>query len=424
MIKFFFINDFNDINDASIRHYSLDKGHFIAKSLAKLKYDVYFLTTKSSYIKNNIKYVSLDSITDDFLQNIDFVFIMREPMFLSILKKIPCVKNLISVPKLERIKPKFIVKSDSAMWFTGKNFLIEMESVLGIRKIKQSQNWFIEHLDYIGAQNNEFAQVAINHGIPSSMLLVSNMGIDNIKIDYDKLINPYTVNHDYCVDKPIQLGTYNALKPLYYVNNPDLLCEFNTKKHIIIYTGRIKSDGGRILHNMKNIMNILGNSFELHIFPGSFFIPHDDGTCTSHSGKDVKSLNILRTTIFKDSKNIIIHHPYEHCDKYKYIHFADCGIDFSDVRPKPVRSAAGHAKILEYCESGLPIVCEDNIHNMFIINNGKNGLIVPYIASDKEYADAIKKIVTMKIDREYCRKITVQNENWDVKTREILNQIS
>ena len=170
-------------------------------------------------------------------------------------------------------------------------------------------------------------------------------------------------------------------------------------------------------------MDILGNAFELHIFPGSFLIPVENGNSTSHSGKDVNSLNILRTTIFKESKNIIIHHPYEHGDKYKYIHFADCGIDFSDVRPKPVKSQAGHAKVLEYCESGLPIVCEDNIHNMFIIKNGKNGLIVPYMASDKEYADAIVKIVTMPIDREYCRKITLQNENWDVKVVEILNQI-
>ena len=109
---------------------------------------------------------------------------------------------------------------------------------------------------------------------------------------------------------------------------------------------------------------------------------------------------------------------------YKYLYYADCGIDFSDVRPTKTKPMAGHAKILEYCESGLPIVCEDNINNLYLVKNGRNGIIVPYLASDELYADAIRKIVNLPIDREYCRNITIQNENWDRKAKELIDQIN
>ena len=211
--------------------------------------------------------------------------------------------------------------------------------------------------------------------------------------------------------------------PLHYLKNPQELVVFNRPKKIIIYTGRIKVNGGRIFIDMREIMEILGDDYELHIFPGSFVIPLEKSTVVC-SAKNANHLVLLRDTIFKNSKNIIIHFPYEHDDKYKYLYHADCGIDFSDVRPKPTKSLAGHAKILEYCEMGLPIVCEDNINNINLIRQGKNGIILPYLASNLEYANAIKRIINdEKIDREYCRNITVEKENWDCKAKELLDQI-
>ncbi|XWV24939.1 hypothetical protein QJ856_gp0842 [Tupanvirus deep ocean] len=423
-MKFLIINDFNDINDINIRHFSLDKGHFIAKSLVKLGHDIYFLTTKNDYVKNGIKYTFIDNITKNFIDTMNYVVIVREPLFLEIMKKLPDIKTVISVAAQNRIGPKFIVKSDSPIWFTSKGFIVEMNQIFGIKGKDAVRKWIIDHVDYICAQNDDFANIGLRHGLQSKSILVSNMGITNEPVDYDQLVNPYDINHSYCIGESIKLTVGKALTPLYYLENPEKISEFNSKKYIIVYTGRIKTHNGKIFHNMKNIMNILGPEYELHIFPGSFTITSETGEITSHSGKNSNSLGLLRNTIFKDCKNVIIHYPYYHDDKYKYLYFADCGIDFSDLRPNKGKPLAGHAKILEYCEIGLPVVCEGNIHNLFLVKNGKNGIILKYMASDKEYAEAIKKIVSMPIDREYCRKITVQNENWDKKTIELVEQLN
>ena len=440
-IKFLIINDFNDINNATIRHFSLDKGHFIAKSLVKLNHIVYFLTTLPDYSKNGIEYLNIDNITDNFIETIDYVMIVREPLFIDVINKIPAIKNKIAISKTIRTSPKFIIKSDSATWFKKKNIINALAKLFNTDHNKKFSiiQWMKFHVDYICAQNIDFANAAYRIGIPSKSILISNMSITNDEIDYSILINPYDINHNYCVDTIAKLADNKAFWPFYYINHPEEKINANTAKYIIVYTGRIKTDSGKILYNMKNIMNILGEEYELHLFPGSFVIPINQCACddndnnnntqalrtttTRHSGKNASSLNLLRTFIFNDLKNIIIHHPYDHADKYRYLHFADCGIDFSDLRPSGSKPMAGHAKILEYCEVGLPVVCEANIHNLFLVENGKNGIVLPFMASDEEYANAIRKIVTMSIDREYCRDVTVKNENWDKRTIELIEQL-
>jgi hypothetical protein len=423
-MKFFIINDFNDINDAIIRHFSLDKGHFMARSLHGLGHEISFLTTKKDYEQNGIKYIHFDNITDQFIDRMDYVLIVREPLFITILNTLPAVKNKIIIPKNIRNGPKFIVKSDSPMWFTSKDFIVGLQKSCDIKKSRHCvKQWIINHVDYICAQNEDFRKAGCLNGLPFKSILISNMGIINDLTDLNNLSNPYDVNHSYCVDSAATLVAGKALWPLYYVRNPDKKIEFNTKKYILVYTGRIKTNGGKIFYNMGNIMEILGDEYELHIFPGSFLVPSENNSPTSHSSKNSNSLELLRNIIFENNKNVIIHYPYTHEEKYKYLNFADCGIDFSDIRPLNTKPLAGHAKILEYCESGLPVVCEENIHNLFLIRNGNNGIILPYMASDAEYAEAIKQIQTMKIDRKYCRSITVQNENWDKRALELINQL-
>lgn len=422
VLNFLVINDFNDINSIDIHHFSLDKGHFIAKSFAKLGHLVYYATTKKDYEKNGIKYIAINKITTTFLDNINYVIIPREPLIIDIIKKIPAINVKMGTLIKNRNNPKFIIKSDAPLWFNDKKFIAEICQIYGIKKIRSVvKKWIVEHIDYICAQNEEFAKLALNAGVPKGSILISNMGIPNIPIEYDKLVNPYDIEHSYCVNNASKLGKNKALWPLYYLDHPEERDKFNVKKYIIVYTGRIKVDNGKIMSNMANIMKNLGDEYELHIFPGSFVI-QENGKNVQYSSKNSHSLERLRE-IFRDNKNIIIHYPYTHEDKYKYLNFADCGIDFSDIRPRKAVAMAGHAKILEYCEVGLPIVCENNINNLFLVKNGKNGIILAYMASDLEYSDAIKKIVNMKIDREYCRKITVKNENWDKKTKELLDQI-
>lgn len=423
MSKIFVINDFDDINDLYVRHYSLDKGHFMAKSLVKLGHTVYFLTTKENYNKNEINYICLSNVTTNFVHSMNYILIIREPLMIDIINKLPAIKSILKIPIVSRNGPKFIIKSDCPFWYRSKAFIKSLRELSMIGPNEHITDWVIAHIDFICAQNKEYAAIVRKYNIKDSMILVSKMGIPNEAIDFSKLINPYCINHLYCVDNPTLLEKGKALWPYYYTTNPSKKPGCNSRKYIIVYTGRIKTDGGKIFYNMRDIMKILGDKYELHIFPGSFSIPNESGV-THHSSKNALSLDILRNTIYKDSTNVIVHFPYEHTDKYRYLYYADCGIDFSDTRPAKVPCIAGHAKILEYCESGLPIVCEENIQNLSLIKNGGNGIILPYMASDQQYAQAIKEIVIKPINRKHCRDITRQNENWDTITADLINQIN
>jgi len=426
MANFLVINDFNDINDAWVRHFSMDKGHFMAKSLAKLSHKIFFFTTKNDYVKDDINYISKKNITEQFIDTVNYILIPREPMLIPILKEFDLIKNRLAINKDIRSSPKFIIKSDSPVWFTHKNFISDIVNLFGVKKSRPIiTSWVVNHIDFICAQNEDFCANALALGIPRKSLLISGMGISPMEIDFDKLTNPYDPSHAYCVPNAPKLGKFKALIPLHYLENPNQMSEFtqSSKKYILIYTGRIKSDSGRILFNMAHIMQLLGDDFELHIFPGSFIIPLR-GYALNHSGKNAYSLEILRNVIFKNNKNVIVHFPYEHNDKYMYLHYADCGIDFSDARPSQTKSSADHAKILEYCEVGLPVVCEGFIHNSDLVLKGKNGIVLPYMASDELYADSIRKIIKTDINREFCRKMTIENENWDKKAVQLMEQIT
>lgn len=404
MKSFLIINDWNDMNEVYVRHYSIDKGWFMAQSLAHLNQKVYFLTTLPDYVSHNIQFICDQNIDETFLAKLDYLLIAREAMFFTILQKLDCLKQYVQSDIHSRVGPQIIIKSDYPLWFTHKCHAQSLKQMFGISRGK-TKKWLIHHINYICAQNDTFKKMALDYGLLPSMIIVSKMGIPIEPLDASSLVNPYHVDYRYLVDYADQLGQSKALMPYPYTSKDQL----SVPKYIIVYTGRIKTDNGRILYNMRHIMQLLGNEYQLHIFPGSFVMPE---TTIAHSGKNKDSLDLLRKQIFPDATNIIIHYPYPHHHKYQYLQFAHCGIDFSDVRSSNTIACADHAKLLEYCESGLPVVCEENIHNLYLIKQGKNGIILPYLASNAEYADAIQKIVHSDIDREYCRNTTRQTENW------------
>ena len=143
----------------------------------------------------------------------------------------------------------------------------------------------------------------------------------------------------------------DSLFPYYYEINPDKLIELTSKKRIkIIYMGRIKTDGGKIILMMRDIMEQLGDDYELHIFPGSFLLFNEQiNKVESYSANNSNHLEILRNKIFMESKNVFIHSPFNHKDIKKYLWNVDIGIDFSSSRPLNIKANAGNAKLLEYC---------------------------------------------------------------------------
>lgn len=422
-MRFLFINDFNDINNAIIRHFSLDKGHHLAKAIHTHHHEVYFMAMQNGYERDGLTYLPINQITTEFLASLDYLVIVREPLFAAVLEKIPALRDYLATPKSQRTGPKIIVKSDSVLWVRNKE-LSQRLSELYLRPIA-SKEWMITHIDYICAQNELYLKTGLKTGIPREMMLLSSMSISNVSHDRTQMSDPYPTDHNYCVPSKRELSEGKALLPLYYVNHPEERASLDRKKTILVYTGRIKTNKGKILFDMRDIMDRLGDDYELHLFPGSFVIPlPGDEKPINRSGKDVVSLELLRDQIFPETRNVIIHFPYQHHDKYRHLQFADCGIDFSDVRPLDVLGLAGHAKILEYCEMGLPVVCEENIQNLYLLENGKNGIILPYRATADQYAQAIREIMKKPIDRAYCRAITMYNENWNKRAGELLDQLA
>lgn len=418
-MKIFIINDINDILKKKITHFSLDKGLYLGYGLSENNCSVYFLTTGESKIFNNINFINLAEANLFFLRTMDLIIIVRESLITNLFDNYEDIKNYI----LDKSKTtKIMVKSDSIQWILDKNFRKYISENFNIKPhTKHIVKWVCNYFDYICVQTKEFVNDAVNNNIPINKIIQLNMAVPNIPVIISDLQNPYDINHNYCVNLSSQLASNKALMPLYYIKNAHEIKNFNIIKNIIVYTGRIKTDSGKIFYFMRELMAKLGDNFELHIFPGSFIIPDIcNGTNMACSALNAHHLNLLRETIFSDSKNIIIHYPYEHKDMFTYLHFAYCGIDFSDIRPNNAICKAGHAKILEYCLVGLPIVCEDNINNLFLIKNGKNGIILPYLSSTDDYASAIKKIGSMQINREYCRKITFENENCIKRAHELL----
>lgn len=413
MKKIFIINDLNDILNKKITHFSLDKGLHLGYGLAENNCLVYFLTTGKSTNYNKINFINIEETDMNFLKSMNLIIIVREAILYDLLENYILLKQFII---LENRNTKILIKSDSIQWIKNKKIKKYITTEFNI-KSKNIINWICKYIDYICVQTMEFYKDAILNNIPENKLLILNMAIPHIKIEYDKLINPYTNNYDYCVKDCKMLNNGLALLPINHIINN------NNNNKIIVYTGRIKIDNGKILYFMKEIMNKL-DDYELHIFPGSFKLPLDDNYIMNCSATNPNHLNLLREKIFYDSKNIFIHYPYEHTNMYKYLHFAYCGLDFSEIRPKENGiSKAGHAKILEYCLVGLPIVCEENINNLFLIKNGKNGIILPYLSNAEQYANAIKQIGNMGLDREYCRNITMKNENCVKRAKELLNLI-
>ena len=421
MLKILIINNIDDINSKTITHFSLDKGLYLGHGLKANGHDVYFITNIDSYI-DIIKFINIKEANIEFLNTCDLIIIIREAEIENILENYYDLKNVFL--KRESSKSKIMIKSDSTKWISNKEFRKYLSKEL---KINGSQNsitqWINKNINYICVQNEELKIDAIKNGVTSNRIIVSNMSVPkNIEFNIKDSINPYDINHSYCKLNYKSLNFGDGLYPKYYEDNPDQLIEFNKKKNIIIYTGRIKTDNGKTIYLMKEIMDILGNDYELHIFPGSFYL-NINNNILKCSAKNIAHLLLLRDNIFKDNKNVIIHYPYEHKYGYKYLYHATCGIDFSPSRPKNEKSLAGNAKLLDYCSMGLPVVCEKNANNSFLVKHAGNGILINGIGVADDYVKAIKMLCSVKVDRMLCRKITVDNENWDIRAKELIKSI-
>lgn len=421
------ISELCDYKKSVKRHYSLTKGYFIGLGFSKL-IETYYLTTGESYRDGKLNVTNINEIDDFFMQNIKYILLIREANIIEILESNKVIKNILLNDKQNKI---ITIKSDALVWLSSKAYQKRFKNEYNLNFLDFIKKTF----DKICVQTKEAKISGVNlmkkrfrNQVDwlEDKIIISPMGVPNDDPYHIKTENPYTINHEYCVDECRKLCTDKALHPVCYMDRYQAFSEnkrvnYNIKKHILIYMGRIKTNKGNIVLYLKEIMKKLGEDYELHIFPGSFMIPNT--YIKKYSSKYPHNLQLLRDTIFYDCKNVIVHFPFNEKTKHKYLQHAEIGIDFSSVRPKNIITNVGNAKLLEYCYYGLKVVTEENVCTNHLVKDAKNGILLKGIGTVDEYVDAIIKLKELKYDKQNAINETIKSSNWDSIAKNLLNQM-
>ena len=87
------ISEINDYLHSKKMHFSLTKGYEFAKGLSKYTNNVDYLTLGKTLIEENLKLINIEEITDQYLETVGFVILIRETNILDIFDKSPNLKN-------------------------------------------------------------------------------------------------------------------------------------------------------------------------------------------------------------------------------------------------------------------------------------------------------------------------------------------
>lgn len=403
---FLIINELVNHRTPNRNHYSLTKAYNVANYMTSFA-SVLFLTTSEPETVNNIDFVN--KLDKKIIDKIDNVLFIRETNIHIILEKFNDLKEALDA---EDRKIKVGIKSDSLMWLKNK----DLSKWVKNKYRKGVREWSYSFFDVLYVQIPASIEPAMKllKSDDDKKLRTSKMGVPPIPVDFDKVDNKF--DDVLYVDTGRELKENSALKPLKKTRYFQSLAKMDTECTIdkpikLIYTGRIKTDQGRIAVMMSKIMKQLGNDYQLHIFPGKFVIP--DVEVRDYSPKNTYHLQFLRDNVFYNNDNVFIHYPFDHGSRLNYLCHVDIGLDFSPTRPLDSQSPYGNSKLLDYCYAGLPVVTEKNVGNIHLVKEANNGIILRDNASVEDYVAAIKAVSKLDIDRKKVSEITIANNSWE-----------
>ena len=421
-VSILIINEIADHNSTSKNHFSLTKGENVAYYMAKLSNtSVYFLTTGKEETKQDINYKK--DLTIEFMQQLNVVLFIRETNIHTVLQRYPFVKQHLDNQYSKVVKDtKVGIKGDSVAWLNNKELKKYIKENYDLELLEWGYKFF--SIIYVQLPASIKPAMKLLKADPLSKVHTSKMGVPNEYFDVSQIENKLekTRNIESIVHQPdvafLPFKLLPSFKPQAILDPPATLKD----PYKIIYTGRIKTDGGRIMLMMSDIMKKLGNDYQLHIFPGKFVVPGVE--VKDYSPKNMAHLQFLRDHVFHQNENIFVHYPYEHNNRLNYLIYADVGLDFSPTRPSDNVSPYGNSKLLDYCYAGIPVVTESNVGNIHLVHEAKNGIILRDKASVDDYVTALKIACNMKINREKVSKITIKNNNWYDICKNILRDFS
>ena len=104
------------LNNINHSHYSLNKGFEFAKGLSNLDTNIFYFTTGESTNLDNIQFINEKYISTEFIENLNFLILIRETNLVDILK-IKVLEEIINNPKIKKF-----IKSDSIVWLNNKTY--------------------------------------------------------------------------------------------------------------------------------------------------------------------------------------------------------------------------------------------------------------------------------------------------------------
>ena len=411
------IHELEDFGRTAMRHFSSTKGFLFAEGMAD-HIESCYLTTGTSSTIDGVKLINLEQLRNEGLSSFDLIVITREFVFPQLFEKLPEILDLMLD---ENRKTVIAHKGDSFGWIKNNDFRRSFsEKTGGKTAFREIGKMF----DIICAQTDLLADASMGglneevRELIRDKIFISRMGVPQ-KLPYsgrDKdSIQIFENKEGYCVDYWFDLKPGFALTPLCFTEkhrtrtNEDYET-YLAEKTKIIYSGRIKIDNGRILYLMRDIMLLLGDDFELHIFPGSFFLP--GVPINRFSSKFPVNIQLIRDRHFAECSNVIVHYPFESRDKEEGMGSMDIGLDFSQARPENETSRMGNAKLLEYCYYGLKTVTEKNVYNSSISTSTGAGIAIQDIGTAEKFAVTIEKLAKMKTEWKGISSHTYKNHGW------------
>jgi glycosyltransferase involved in cell wall biosynthesis len=172
---------------------------------------------------------------------------------------------------------------------------------------------------------------------------------------------------------------------------------------------------------MINIMKKLGNDYHLNILPGTFSKPDLKYGRNKFGPEKPEEFKWL-VDYFSSANNITIHKPVEWGEHWNYLYHSDLAIDFSP-NSGCQKHLAGNAKLLEYLASGLPVVVETGPGNLQLLKDCNGGIIIKQASDFLDYVDGIYTAIKHPFDRNKISNITITNQNWGVRAKNIISII-
>jgi glycosyltransferase involved in cell wall biosynthesis len=356
-------------------HYSIFKSYGAATGFAELGHKVFFMSKNMKEERDGLILKPYAEMDIDFIKSIDIVIFGLET---GVEKVINASKGLLWAEK-EKLKgrkndvPLFIVKQGKHTW---------------MKKSRWGYKDGYRLFDYFFSQEPEFAQFFKN-----------DVGDSLNKIYYS------------------QMGVFKDM-PKKQAKTP-----FKRYKYNLLYMGRMRQSPSRMPFMME-MMDRLGPDFHLNVLPGTFSKPKElldklNAKEANKFGAQVEENYQWLVDYFSICPNITVHRPAQWGDHWQYLYHSHLGIDFSP-HWKNSKYPAGNAKLLEYMAAGLPSITEASVGNSELVSQANGGIIVPNTGNMNQYCAAIKKALSMKWDRNRISKITIRNNSWEVRAKEMI----